>query len=233
MADISAIISALLQRTEEKGATEAEAEAAMKRARKLMREHGLTAEDVLNRTEACVDFHEETVRSGFVEMNYVEQILVTAIARFTETMPVRGVNADGTFDMSFFGYRVDTELAHYIYNVCVTALGSEWDKYKVRLATKDRSEARAGFQIGMALRLKERLDDLTVDESTGTDLIVLKNQLVVAAFAAATGPTVKIDMIVEYDPSIAAFHDGFEAAEKIRFNREVAKPHGGAKQIGG
>ena len=86
---------------------------------------------------------------------------------------------------------------------------------------KAERKARTAFQVGIALRLKERLIDLmNKDESTGTDLIVLKNQLVVAAFAAA-GASKQETMVVEYDPSVQAFHDGIEAGDSVKFHREV------------
>ncbi len=226
MADIKDTISALLARTEDRGATEAEAETAMRTARKLMRKHGLTADDIVNRTDACVDFAKKNARECVKRFNIVDKVLLNTIAEFTETVAFQHVDSAGTKNISFFGYRVDTELAAYIYSVCQSAVKEEWHKYRLRLDKKDASsETRAAFQIGMALRLKERLLELMKkDTTTGTDLIVLKNQLVLAAFSAATGTTSKENSVVEYDPSVGAFQHGFKVAGDVRFHREVASP---------
>lgn len=221
---VAARIAALLQQTEARGATAAEAETFMRKARKLMREHNFTAEDLANQTDACIDFAQRTVRTG-TEFNIIDEIVLTTIAEFTETKVFK-VELDGKFDIRFFGYRVDTELATHLYRICLEALTTEWNKYKVRLGglkmnAKAERKARTAFQVGIALRLKERLIDLmNKDESTGTDLIVLKNQLVVAAFAAA-GASKQETMVVEYDPSVQAFHDGIEAGDSVKFHREV------------
>lgn len=212
-------IAALLQQTEARGATQAEAETFMKKARKLMREHNFTAEDLANQTDACIDFQQQTVRTG-TEFNIIDEIVLTTIAEFTETK-VYKVELDGKFDLRFFGYRVDTELATHLYRVCLEALTTEWNKYKPKVVGKVTAKARVSFQVGIALKLKERLIDLmNKDESTGTDLIVLKNQLVVAAFAAAGAPKQET-MVVEYDPSVQAFYDGVEAGDSVKFHREV------------
>lgn len=228
-------IAALLARSESRGNTEAEAEEAMRTARKLMRKHGITAEDVANRSDACLDFAERTVRTG-TELSILEKILLRPIAEFTETRfyAVQKPDSD-IFDIRFFGYRVDTELADYVYMQCKQSVNAEWHKYKVRLPKGDQAKARFTFTAGMALRLKERLEELTQkDESTGTDLIVLKNQLVLAAMQA-TGKTPKQEnMVVKYDPSVPAFYDGHAAGDSVRFHREVADPASrGVKQIGG
>ncbi len=227
---VAARIAALLQQTEARGATAAEAETFMRKARKLMREHNFTAEDLANQTDACIDFAQRTVRTG-TEFNIIDEIVLTTIAEFTETKVFK-VELDGKFDIRFFGYRVDTELATHLYRVCLEALTSEWNKYLNVTApgafrgrtAKYRTKAKVSFQVGIALKLKERLIELmNKDESTGTDLIVLKNQLVVAAFAAAGAPTQET-MVVEYDPSVQAFHDGIEAGDSVRFHREVGTP---------
>ena len=216
-------IAALLQRTEARGASQAEAETFMRKARKLMRQHNFTAEDLANQTDACIDFAQQTARTG-TEFNIIDEIVLTTIAEFTETKVFK-VELDGKFDIRFFGYRVDTELATHLYKVCLEALTTEWNKYKVRVPVKmgltAAKKARIAFQVGIALKLKERLIDLmNKDESTGTDLIVLKNQLVVAAFAAAGAPKQET-MVVEYDPSVQAFYDGVEAGDSVKFHREV------------
>jgi len=227
-------IANLLRQTEANGATEAVAEEAMKAARRLMRKHGLTAEDVMKRSDACVDFAETTARAGFVHLNLVDKVLNNTIAKFTDTQVYRLIKIDGKYEIRFFGYRVDTELAEFLYKVCCLALTTEWNKYKVKLAKEDRGpKVRTNFQMGVALRLRERLLELIgKDETTGTDLIVLKNQLVVAALNAAKGQMQESNMVALYDTSRAAFHDGFDAGANVRLNREVG-PVKAAKQLGG
>lgn len=227
MADINETIAVLLQKTEANGASEAEAEGAMRLAKKLMSKHGVTLEDIYQKTDAAVDF--ATMRMSFARTkSLLDKFLAADIAKFCDCEAVANRHRiDGKiyWEVVFFGYRVDVELANYIYKVCGAALDGEWDKYKVTLPSGDRAKRRVTFMLGMIDRLTERLE--VVEEETpktGTDLIVLKNQLVTVAFETSFPGAKASNAVVKYNDDHRVYADGYAAGDNVRFNREVGQP---------
>lgn len=225
-------VAALLAKTEQRGATEAEAAEAMRLARKIIADNNITADQIVARDRACIDFTESVGRPSARQLTIVDQILLNAIARFTDTKGYLVANSDGTTQPRFFGYRVDVELAAFIYAICSSAIATESDKYAAGIQTNGRQKAVHNFRVGVAVRLRERLNDFHAnDPTTGTDLIVLKNQLVTAALEAATAHSTISSQIVEYDPSVVAFHHGYAAGNDVHFDRQVSHPNDQAKLL--
>lgn len=222
-------IAAMLAKTEANGATEAEAVAAMRTARKLMRKHGLTLKDIAERKETAAQF--VAVKSSDGAYKHVaDRFLAAAIGDYTETRPiilkspgVRGVKAPSQ-RLVFFGYRVDVDLADFVYKTCRAAIDNGWDKYKQSLPKGARAKNRIPYQTGIADRLTDRIYELTdePDETTGTDLIVLKNALVNAAFEQATGMDATEQFsLVEYDFSDRSYRQGYIDGDEVAFHRSV------------
>lgn len=236
MADISKIrekIAALLKKTTQNGASEAEAMAAMSHASKMMSEHGITMADIENKTEAASDFFKMRVNEGEKHLSIFDKFVAPAIARYTDTKVWNDKSIRGVSQLMFFGYRVDVELADYIRHVCDNALDYEWKKFSRTLPVGNRHAARKSFQAGMAIRLRERLDSLKVDnnkEKNSKALVVVKTQLVESAFK---------DMNMKlrsggnnYYKANNAFAAGKTAANSVTFNRAVHNgPQGGVKLI--
>jgi hypothetical protein len=241
-------ISALLKKTEANGASEAEAAAAMTIAAKLMSEHGVTMSDIKQNTEAARDFIKRHVNEGAKNLSVVDKVVLTAIAAYTDTKVWNSKEFDG-FKMGkkkmgikyssrvmFYGYSVDVELANYIYKICSSAVETEWKKYAGSVPVGARARARVTFQLGMAIRLRDRLLEMkkiNVKETNGTDLVVLKKQLVETSFKNDVVANLKAagSASVSYRPG-QVFEDGKKAGDKVRFNREVHDgPQGGVKLI--
>lgn len=249
---VRAKIAALLKKTEANGASESEASAAMAIAAKLMAEHSVTMEDIKSNNEASRDFTLRQFNDG-KKLSVVDSFVSTAIARYTDTKVWNskefagyksGVTRTGKLRMKtesnlmFYGYTVDVELAEYIYKTCDVAMETEWKLFSGRIPQGKRKQVRSSFMIGMAARLRDRLDALKVQnvaETKGTDLIVLKHQLVETAArehlnlqdlkAGYSGGATK-------NFSRSAFAAGQEAANRVRFNREVQDgPTGGVKLL--
>lgn len=220
-------ITALLRKTELNGASESEAISAFALAQKLMGKHGLTMEDIVSKSEASIDFSYKRAGTAASAFTIADTILLHPIGKFTDTKPclvVQKKDADEG-EVFFFGYSVDVDLAIYILEICKRALTAEWLKYKSRfsLKTENLEFIRVNFQTGMALRLKDRLSRLT-EKTTGTDLVVLKNALVEAAFAQAKNEnSFETRMLTKVDESIPAFHAGVKAADGVRFFREFSR----------
>lgn len=245
-------IAALLKKTETNGATEAEAAAAMAIAAKLMGEHGVTMEDIKSNNEASRDFTLRQFNDG-KKLSVIDRFVATAIGRYTDTKVwnskefagfKRGVTRNGNARMKtesnlmFYGYTVDVELAEYIYKVCDFAMETEWKLFSGRIPQGSRKQYRTSFMLGMADRLRKRLDALkshNVVETKSTDLIVLKNQIVEAAHSELlNGRKLKGGYSGASTKKfyIDAFAAGGEAGDRVRFNREVEDgPQGGVKLI--
>lgn len=226
-------IAALLKKNTENGASEAEAHAAMNHAAKLMKEHGVTMSDIKNRTEAATDFAKKWVNEGEKNLSAFDKLVVTSIAKYTDTKVWNDKTTKRMSKLIFFGYRVDVELAEYIREVCNQALDHEWRMFARTVPAGARAKARKSFQAGMAIRLKERLNKLKEENSVKEDsraLVVIKNQLVEAAYSNMNMRMGGGD-VVRYSAN-TAFSAGKSAAENVRFNRSVHDgPQGGVKLI--
>ena len=237
MADISKIrekVSALLKKNTVNGASEAEAMAAMNYASKLMKEHGITMKDIQDKTEASSDFAQKHVNEGDKQLNIFDKIVASAIARYTDTKAWNDKAIRNTSRLNFFGYRVDVELAEYIRDVCNMSLVYEWKKFAKTIATGQRHAARKSFQAGMALRLKERLDELKKENIVETEnraLVVVKTQLVESAFKNMNMRFRSAGRNT-YSTANTAFSAGKNAANGVTFNRAVCDgAQGGVKLI--
>lgn len=245
---IRAKISALLKKTEANGASEAEASTAMTIASKLMKEHGVTLSDIKENTAAARDFSKRHVNEGSKNLSVVDKFVATAIATYTDTKVWNSKGFEGfkmgktkmkskySSNIMFYGYSVDVELAEYIYKICDSAVETEWKKFSRTVPSGARAKARVTFQLGMALRLRDRLLEMkttNIEESNGTALVVLKKQLVETSFKnemnvkLGTGGTATVTY-----RNGAVFEAGKNAAESVRFNREVHDgPKGGVKLL--
>ena len=245
-------IAALLEKTEANGASESEASAAMTIAAKLMAEHSVTMDDIKSNNEASRDFTLRRFNDGKT-LSVIDSFVSAAIARYTDTKVWNskefagyksGMTRTGKLrrktesNLMFYGYSVDVELAEYIYKTCDFAMETEWKMFSGRLPQGSRKQYRSSFMIGMAARLRQRLLSLKEEnmaKSKGTDLIVLKGQLVEAAAKEhlnlgkmktgySGGATKKF--------SEAAFNAGQKAGNNVRFNREIQDgPTGGVKLL--
>ena len=249
-------ISALLKKTEANGASEAEAAAAMSIASKLMAEHGVTIADIKENKEAARDFSSVRVNEGAKNLSVVDKFVASAIAVYTDTKVWNSKEFDG-FKMGkkkveykfasrvmFYGYSVDVELAEYIYKICDSAIETEWKKFSRAVPTGVRAKARISFQLGMAIRLRDRLLKMkqeNIKESNGSELgsgvgselIILKKQLVEASFKEnVTENLKKANSARVHYRNGSAFEEGKKAGDAVRFNREVHDgPQGGVKLI--
>jgi hypothetical protein len=237
MSNISKIrekISALLKKTIANGASESEAMSAMSHASKLMKEHGVTLADIQNKTEASTDFIKKHVNEGEKNLNSFDSLIATSIAKYTDTKVWNDKSQQRVSKLMFFGYRVDVELAEYIREVCNMAFDYEWKKFSRTLPNGRRAKARKSFQIGMAIRISQRLMELKAENNSETNesrsLVIVKTQLVESAYRNMNMKLGKAGTI-RYSAN-NAFEAGKSAAENVRFNRAVHDgPQGGVKMI--
>lgn len=244
-------IEALLKKTEANGASEHEAQFAMLKAQQLMEEHGISLEDLSHGVKQS-DFIRRKFSDG-KKLSILDRYVAASIARYTDTKVWNDLEFAGykngrtvngkrrintTSNLTFYGFAVDVELAHYIYKVCDAAMETEWKTFSVGLPTGQRKAARSSFMLGMAVRLRTRLTDLKQQNvqktSDRNQLVVLKNQLVERA-AKEELNLGHMKKGYSSSPSVVngnAYYAGQEAADRVRFNREVEDgPTGGVKLI--
>lgn len=216
-------IKNLLNKNVQNGATEDEAMQAIALAQKLMSKYSLTMDDLKNDNVSVDDFIWGSMddRNAPKKGNTFKNLVARPIAMFTDTEVVNMNVAKGKFVVSFFGYRVDVELAVYMHNMCMVAYETEWAKHK-SLYGQSKGTKKI-FGIGMAERIEERIVSMMPpkNKTTGTDIIVLKNQIVKNMYTEEKKMfNVVSGGLVEYDPSIEAFQHGYQSGDNVILTKE-------------
>lgn len=181
---IIARINALLSKTTENGCTEAEAAMAMHKAQQLMMQHAIESGELGLRAEKC-----EILRIPF---NKTLEFLQTALAAWCGCKTYIGGSRTVAV---FFGLPSDLQIVKYMYDYLAAVLDQEAAAYR---KTADYAELRARglsgisigatFRMGVVMRIAERLREMTRAQeaqerqqtgvTTGTALVVIKNQVV-------------------------------------------------------
>ena len=178
-------IRALMAKTVENGATEAEALAAAEKARKLMDAHRLTQTDIEVQAEHIEDMYMDRPRAK--RLAAVDHCL-GGIAEYC------GVKAwfssrSGTRRIRMLGLKADVDMASYLYQMIAAAIEYETKRSCMWGATAAETRAlNQSFQVGMATRISNRLYDMArkldpvAKTATGSSLVVVKDALVKNAF---------------------------------------------------
>ena len=171
-------IRALMARTVENGATEAEAASFAAAAQRLMNEHNLSLSDIkLKETANC---REEATFQGF-RSDPASYRCAVAIAHLTDTR-VWIKTQGGVGRLVFFGMDTGVIVAHYVYSVIDRAITYEWIKFSKESGfhgapKKQQAAIKEGFLTGMTSRLNDRLYEIKAAErransATGRDLVI-------------------------------------------------------------
>lgn len=182
-------IKALRSKTEEAGATEAEALVAAKMAAKLMEEYDVVeAELIGGRTMA--DLESRRFRTGRSQFPPVLSYTWKAIMSLTH---VAFTKVGG--ELEAHGLPSDIELAHYLHDLILTACENEWQVYrKARgpVSAITRNNMRRSFYAGFGNRVSHRLTELANERrkaSSSTALVVCKDSLVTSYVEDKIGRT--------------------------------------------
>jgi hypothetical protein len=180
-------IRLLTEKTVENGCTEAEAMAAAELVDRLLREHDATLEEA---TMAAEKISVAEVRTG-KRVRHPVDMVVPELGLFTGTLFHVTNLADGEgLAYRFIGLRADAVLADHLLKVIYSAMEGEVFTYLAKTRAErgtsigDGLRRRHSFLHGMATRVVERLRELRearekVVMSSGRDLVVVKNDLVV------------------------------------------------------
>lgn len=181
--DIAAKIEALLNKTVQNGATEDEAFAAMKAAKKLMDKYGMSEDDLKNAQKD--DFVFLATEFDNQDINSRVALVVSSLAEvkvFTQR------NEQGKRILVFFGFETDVKFAKHVMEVVYHFHKKGWKQF---LKTSDSRgySAHRTFTIYYASRIRARIEEFINSnkiefKSTGTGLIVLKDQIVTQELAS-------------------------------------------------
>ena len=220
-------IKHMMQITEERGATEAEALVATKKIGDLLEKYNLSMDEVEIKSSTCI---QGEVIVGKSRSHPVISV-ASPIANFVGVKCWRNKRHNVT--VVFFGLSHDVEVATYFLALCQNAMECEWalfkksDRYIKESATHNGNSIRTSFMHGMAERLAGRIDEMHQEveqtrnkQAESTALVLVKNQTIDQDFerlninlrSSRSSFTVRSD---------SAFHSGMAAANSVGLNRGI------------
>jgi hypothetical protein len=223
---VKARIKTLAEKTVSNGCTEAEALAAADMVGRLLERYALSMEEIDVREEHCVQLE---VPIGGKQRRPIDGC-VTAIARFCDCK-VWIARDLVVLSYVFFGFEADTAMAGYLFSVIDRAMATALVDFRVRLPDLSGVGLRCSstsFQRGMAARVAKRLGQMhrerdahvVAQRCTGTDLILIKQQVVEDAFRDTRIRLVSIAGLSRARAS-GPFRQGLTAGDRVNLNRPV------------
>lgn len=223
---VSRRIRALLSKTTENGATEAEAIAAAVKARELMDAYRLTMTDIEIQSEPVIQ--EEVDRPNAIKYAAVDYCGkgIEAYCGVRSWMRSKWDERRGRYTVRvFIGLKPDVEMAHYLYVMIDGAIKSELAAFQRSRGYRDRGDT-ASFQLGMARRINARLHDMARElepvavTATGTALVLVKNAVVNQAYDAL-GLKFRGSYAGMSNRSHSAYTSGQTAGNRVNLSRPV------------
>lgn len=221
------LIQQLQERTTENGCTEAEA---MEAAAKI---GALLADFDLELTEVMARDTSNMVSVDVYAPDYSMAGVITGIGRLCALVTYSKSGAT-VATYTLYGHKHDTELAVYLYEVCAEACETGWVAYMNQhgYSAKARDSYRLGFGGRVSARMRQMREQLdreaaeraaaAASNGTGTNLVLLKNQIVEAEFEK-TG----VRLTYTKGPKIhntGAYHSGAAHGSTVNLNRPVSGP---------
>ncbi|MFC3127553.1 DUF2786 domain-containing protein [Pseudoroseomonas globiformis] len=218
-------IRALLAKTISNGCTEAEALAAADMVGRLMSLYTLSMDEVLLREASCV---QKSVAFGGIRRRPIDGC-VPSLARFCDCK-VWITRENGLGQYIFFGHETDVAMALYLYAVIARGMAHEARLFKEALAVKApvlRRQRLRAYQCGIANRISDRLEDMlrlrqndiSAARSDGGALVIMKQDLVEAAFR-----DISIRLVAGRTRQVhsdSSFRQGYNAGDRINLNRPL------------
>lgn len=227
--DIKARIVKLSKMTTENGCSEAEAMTAAAKIAAILDEHGMTEAEIKSFSREESGNKMETADFGNKKKLHEVQYCVNGIAKFFDVKVWASTTRENR-TIRFFGFPGDVAAAIALTETLVYAMESDFDRF---MASKNNyfdgvhgKTLRKNFMLGFAHRVTERLRELKVERNpvtTGTALVVLKNQ-VVETEAAKLNLNLKAGSANRTTGNTAAYAAGMTAGGRVNL--------GNTKQIG-
>ena len=161
-----------------------EAAIAARRARALMDKHQLEEHDVEDISNAA-QFGTATWVNKTKTMPSWKNTLAVVVAKFNDC-EVRGKTTYGKLGVEFLGMADDVDIANYMFDYLTTAGEYQYSVFKSAQTGLNRGRYKTQFCDGYSQELRSRLKELMAERetttSTGTDLVIVKNQLITNHF---------------------------------------------------
>jgi hypothetical protein len=221
-------IKALLRKTVENGCTEAEAMAALAKARAMMDTYGIT-EAELREAQAEGATIQRSSGARAKDPHEIARGMVFSIGRFTSC---KGFYSPRDGEINFCGLRSDIDLARYLTNSLKTFVEGELLAALLDYSGTGRNRKAfiASFVLGCTRRISERLDELAPKPmvETGKARMVVRdaaindalNKAGIYLYRGRGGPKVT---------SSIGYHAGRKAGDGACFGRPVG---GGPLRLG-
>ena len=157
-----------------------EASIAACRARSLMDKHQLQEGDIEDNTTS-INFGTATWVNKNKKIPAWKNYLAVSIAKLNDC-EVTGEYTSGNLGVMFKGLAEDTEVAHYMFDYLTTAGEYQYSVFKSCQTGLNRGRFKHDFLNGYSTELRDRIKEIIAERkvvtSTGTDLVVLKKQLI-------------------------------------------------------
>lgn len=222
------LIRSMAERTEERGFTEAEAMESAAQMGALLKQWDLDLDEVLAR-----DVTDMVQREVFAPDDSAGRI-ITGIGRLCSLIAYRKSMAVSTTYV-LYGHAADVELGVYLWEICAEAGEHGWVQYMQQHGHTVKK--RESFRMGYAERVADRMYALREERDqeaakraaemaaanpngTGTNLVLLKDQLVVQEFEKTGVRLTK--GAARRVADAAAFRRGGEHGATVNLNRPLA-----------
>jgi len=191
-----------------------EAAIAAKRARSLMDKHGISLDEIREKS----NFGEGTVGANRKFVAIWEQSIAIAIANYNDCIAGYKYSAGGYKTIEFRGYLADVSMCEFLF-VMITQAAIKMaatvsvvnGRYNARLGT----QFKGGYSAEVVERLKalteERKQDLI---STGTDLMIIKLDQVMEMFGGPSYTKVR-KQVATQDDAIEAARAGRDYGKRV------------------
>ena len=222
-------IKHMMQITEERGATEAEALTATKKIGDLLEKYNLSMNEVEIREATCIQ--------GDVIVGKSRAHPVTPVAHAIAVfVGVKLWKSQGNnIKIVFFGLPHDVEAATYFMVLCQNAMEVEWasfkntESYANESAIHNGNSIRTSFMHGMAKRLSGRINEMHLEaeqtrkkQATSTALILVKNETIDQDFKELSLNLKRGRPSYRTVRSESAYDSGEAAANSVALNRGIA-----------
>lgn len=224
------LIQSMADRTTDKGFTEAETMEAASKIGALLAEFDLELDEVLARDVS--DMAQQDVYAA----DYSMATVITGIGKLC-SLVTYSRSGETVATYTFYGHKHDVELAVYLYEITSESCDVGWQAYMDKHGYSKKG--RDSFRIGFGHRVYQRMADLrdlrdaeaarrAAEEAernpngTGTNLVVLKDQIVVAEF-----DKLGIKLTSQAGPKVhnrAAFSSGHAHGSTVNLERPLGGP---------
>ena len=215
----------LLNRTTDRGCTEAEAIEAMNLAGKLMDQYDLTISDVQIKNSSCV---KRVIMDGSKKSRGPIDSCVVNLAYYCDVK----VWKNSGLGYTVFGLPQDTEMFEYFFDMIKNSMESCLQEYLASQGMSDKQEygikrkVRSSFCRGFARRISSRLKEMKKErivevERTGRSLVLVKMAKVNEDFAG-----LKMKLTKSYSQHRISYPNannaGYSAGGKVSLNPGVS-----------